>query len=45
VKNGEVSFWWSQLGEVEQRPPLAESIEADACIVGAGYTGLWTATT
>jgi glycine/D-amino acid oxidase-like deaminating enzyme len=43
VKNGEVSFWWSQLGEVEQRPPLAESIEADACIVGAGYTGLWTA--
>ena len=25
------------------RPPLAASRDADVCIVGAGYTGLWTA--
>ncbi|GAA4171433.1 FAD-dependent oxidoreductase [Gryllotalpicola koreensis] len=43
MKNGEVSFWWSQLGPVEPQPALDGSIEADVCIVGAGYTGLWTA--
>ena len=26
-----------------QRPPLPGGAEADVCIVGAGYTGLWTA--
>lgn len=25
------------------RPPLAGPLEVDVCIVGAGYTGLWTA--
>ena len=25
------------------RPPLDGDIEADVCVVGAGYTGLWTA--
>lgn len=29
--------------EPESRPSLVEEIEADLCIVGAGYTGLWTA--
>jgi glycine/D-amino acid oxidase-like deaminating enzyme len=29
--------------EPESRPALVEEIEADLCIVGAGYTGLWTA--
>ena len=43
MRNGEVSFWWSQLDQMAQRPALDESIEADVCIVGAGYTGLWTA--
>jgi glycine/D-amino acid oxidase-like deaminating enzyme len=29
--------------EPESRPSLVEEIEADLCIVGAGYTGLWAA--
>jgi len=29
--------------EPESRPSFVEEIEADLCIVGAGYTGLWTA--
>jgi glycine/D-amino acid oxidase-like deaminating enzyme len=32
-----------QLGPAPERPPLEGSVEADVCIVGAGYTGLWTA--
>jgi glycine/D-amino acid oxidase-like deaminating enzyme len=43
VRNGEVSFWWSQLERPEQRPALDGSLTADVCVVGAGYTGLWTA--
>ena len=43
VANGGVSFWWAQLGVPERRPPLAGATQADVCIVGAGYTGLWTA--
>lgn len=43
-----VSHWFKQLyadgdERLVQRPALAESREADVCIVGAGYTGLWTA--
>jgi glycine/D-amino acid oxidase-like deaminating enzyme len=38
-----VSFWWQQLAPAARRPPLAGSVSADVCIVGAGYTGLWTA--
>ncbi len=41
--NGGVSFWWSQVGTPTPRPPLPGSTDADVCIVGAGYTGLWTA--
>lgn len=41
--NGDVSFWWSQLGRPPVRPALPGSTRADVCIVGAGYTGLWTA--
>jgi glycine/D-amino acid oxidase-like deaminating enzyme len=38
------SWWWAQLGGLpEPRPPLEGDREADVCIVGAGYTGLWTA--
>lgn len=41
--NGGVSFWWRQVGPPPPRPPLPGSTDADVCIVGAGYTGLWTA--
>jgi glycine/D-amino acid oxidase-like deaminating enzyme len=41
--NGEISFWWQQLGVPPQRPGLPGSIEADLCVVGGGFTGLWTA--
>ncbi len=42
--NGQVSFWWSTLGGVpEPRPALTGDLDADVCIVGAGYTGLWAA--
>ena len=41
---GSVSFWHSQL---DPPPPRRERLpaprSADVCIVGAGYTGLWTA--
>jgi glycine/D-amino acid oxidase-like deaminating enzyme len=37
------SFWLSQVERSEPRPPLPGPTEADVCIVGAGFTGLWTA--
>jgi glycine/D-amino acid oxidase-like deaminating enzyme len=44
VINGEVSHWWASLGPPPpRRPPLPGPTEADVAIVGAGYTGLWTA--
>ncbi|MBC7723395.1 MAG: FAD-dependent oxidoreductase [Burkholderiaceae bacterium] len=42
-RNGHVSFWWTQAARGEPRHPLEESMTADVCIVGAGFTGLWTA--
>jgi glycine/D-amino acid oxidase-like deaminating enzyme len=37
-------LWFDQLGApVSPRPPLAGDVEADVTIVGAGFTGLWTA--
>src|SRR5918995_5055836 len=43
-RNGGVSFWYADIGGVPTcRPPLPGDIVADVCIVGAGYTGLWTA--
>ncbi|MEO9336635.1 FAD-binding oxidoreductase [Mesorhizobium sp. SB112] len=42
--NGNVSFWYADIGGVPgYRPALPGDMEADVCIVGAGYTGLWTA--
>ncbi|MHC3814118.1 NAD(P)/FAD-dependent oxidoreductase [Streptomyces sp. DT9] len=41
--NGQVSFWFSQTGFPPRRTPLDGSTTADVCVVGAGYTGLWTA--
>ena len=38
------SLWWDTLDEpVTARAPLGGDTEADVAIVGAGYTGLWTA--
>jgi glycine/D-amino acid oxidase-like deaminating enzyme len=41
--NGDVSFWWNQIGLQAPRTPLPGSTRANVCIIGAGYTGLWTA--
>jgi glycine/D-amino acid oxidase-like deaminating enzyme len=38
-----VSFWHRSAGPAPVRPRLEQDIESDICIVGAGYTGLWTA--
>lgn len=43
VKRGEISFWWRDIGLPSPRAPLAGDLQADVCIVGAGYTGLWSA--
>jgi glycine/D-amino acid oxidase-like deaminating enzyme len=38
------SWWWAELGGLPaSRSALDGDREADVCIVGAGYTGLWTA--
>ena len=39
--NGHVSHWFTELPS--PRPALPGDRDADVCIVGAGYTGLWTA--
>lgn len=40
----ELSYWLSSLDEpLTPRPALPGDTDADVVIVGAGYTGLWTA--
>ena len=42
--NGNISFWYADIGGVPgYRPALGEDLNVDVCIVGAGFTGLWTA--
>src|SRR5262245_36819243 len=44
MRNGELGHWWHSLGGPHKwRPALAGPLEADVAIVGAGFTGLWTA--
>ena len=44
MRTGELGFWWRSLGSRPGgRDPLPGPAEADVAIVGAGYTGLWTA--
>ena len=44
MRNGEVSYWWRARGGFPaRRPSLPGPDEADVCIVGGGYTGLWAA--
>ena len=39
-----ISLWMDQLDEpLDARPALAKDLDVDVCIIGAGYTGLWTA--
>ncbi|WP_381796864.1 NAD(P)/FAD-dependent oxidoreductase [Streptomyces niveus] len=41
--NGGISFWYAQDGIPAPREPLPGDATADVCIVGGGFTGLWTA--
>ena len=41
--NGQVSFWHRQIAVPTPRPALPGDRDYDVAIVGAGYTGLWTA--
>ena len=34
------SWYYATAKELVQQPPLTESLDADVCVVGAGYTGL-----
>ncbi|MBK5110930.1 MAG: FAD-dependent oxidoreductase [Thermoleophilia bacterium] len=44
MRVGELGFWHrSTGGPPRPRPPLDGSLSADVAIVGAGFTGLWTA--
>jgi glycine/D-amino acid oxidase-like deaminating enzyme len=39
-----ISLWMDQLDDpLQARPSLLHDIQADVAIIGAGYTGLWTA--
>lgn len=43
-RNGDISFWYADIGgRPAPRPPMPGNLEVDVAIVGAGYTGLWTA--
>jgi glycine/D-amino acid oxidase-like deaminating enzyme len=36
-------IYWRGTEPVEPGPPLRGSVKCDVCIIGGGYTGLWTA--
>jgi glycine/D-amino acid oxidase-like deaminating enzyme len=38
-----LSLWHDTIGDIEPRPSLTSDLEVDVAVVGAGYTGLWTA--
>src|SRR5688500_298934 len=43
---GHLSFWHDSLepgDELRPRPPLPADVDVDVAVVGAGFTGLWTA--
>ncbi|MFE0132938.1 NAD(P)/FAD-dependent oxidoreductase [Streptomyces sp. NPDC059037] len=35
--------YWHETEQVTPGPPLRQDAECDVCIIGGGYTGLWTA--
>jgi glycine/D-amino acid oxidase-like deaminating enzyme len=42
-RNGDISFWYSSTARPSRRAALRADRDADVCIVGGGFTGLWTA--
>ena len=40
---GHLSLWWDAIPGPSPRPSLPGDLAVDVCIVGAGFTGLWTA--
>jgi glycine/D-amino acid oxidase-like deaminating enzyme len=44
MRTGDLGFWWHSVGgPTPAGAPLPGPTDADVAIVGAGYTGLWTA--
>ena len=39
----DMSYWLRDVGDLTPRPALDGDVEVDVAILGAGYTGLWTA--
>ncbi len=40
----DLSLWWDAIPTpLQHRPGLPSDLQVDVCIVGAGFTGLWTA--
>ncbi|HUH06334.1 MAG TPA: FAD-dependent oxidoreductase [Egibacteraceae bacterium] len=39
----QISYWMQTAGDLAPREPLDRSVDVDVAILGAGYTGLWTA--
>src|SRR3954470_17713900 len=39
----DLSLWLEQAGDLTPRPPLPGPVDVDVAIVGAGFTGLWSA--
>lgn len=38
-----IPFWMDNPQRPEPAPPLTGTVSADLCVIGAGFTGLWTA--
>jgi glycine/D-amino acid oxidase-like deaminating enzyme len=43
ASHADLGLWLDSMGDLEPRPSLSEDVDCDVAIVGAGYTGLWTA--
>ena len=43
ARYGDLSLWWDSIPAPSSRPSLPGNLAVDVCIVGAGFTGLWTA--
>jgi putative aminophosphonate oxidoreductase len=43
VREGLISWWLAEAAPLTEPEPLDGDVAADICVVGGGYTGLWTA--
>jgi glycine/D-amino acid oxidase-like deaminating enzyme len=43
MRHADLGLWLDSVGDIELRPRLSGDADCDVAIVGAGYTGLWTA--